>query len=76
MIFHTTKSDVRSNFKYARELMKQANQIMKDSKNITDFTNDSDAGQLCNELVASVGAFQDWLDTQQERINQTKKEGK
>lgn len=69
MVFHTTKADVRSNFKYARKLMKQADNIMKGSHHITDFSNDSDAGQLCNELIASVGAFQDWLDTQQERIN-------
>jgi len=73
MIMHTTKGDVRANFKYARELMKQANQIMKGSHHIIDFSNDSDAGQICNELIASVGAFQDWLDTQQERINKAKK---
>jgi hypothetical protein len=65
----TTKSDVRTNFRYAKDLMKQANQIMRDSKQITDFTNNSDAGQLCNELVASVAIFQIWLDEQQEQLN-------
>ena len=69
----TTKSDVRSNFKHARYLMQEANRIMKNSKSIDDFSNDSDAGQICNELVACAATFQIWLDEQQERINQTKK---
>ncbi len=56
-----TKSDVRSGFKYARELMQEANKMMKD-KTITDFTNDSDFGQLANELIASVTTLQCWLD--------------
>jgi hypothetical protein len=69
MSYKTTKADVRSNFRYAKDLMKQASQIMRDSKTITDFSNDSDAGQLCNELVACVATFQIWLDEQQESIN-------
>lgn len=73
MIDRTTKSDVRSNFSHARYLMQEANKIMKNSKDITDFSNDSDAGQLCNELVASVAVFQMWLDEQQEQIKSTRK---
>lgn len=69
----TSKGDVRRNFSYARNLMQEASRIMKNSKSIDDFSNDSDAGQLCNELVASVAIFQMWLDEQQEKINQTKK---
>jgi hypothetical protein len=53
--------------------MQEANRIMKNSKSIDDFSNDSDAGQICNELVACAATFQIWLDEQQERINQTKK---
>lgn len=56
-----TKADVRSGFKYARELMQEANKMMKD-KTITDFTNDSDFGQLANELTASVSILHCWLD--------------
>lgn len=69
----TTKRDVRSNFSHARFLMQEANKIMKDSKQITDFSNDSDAGQICNELVACVATFQLWLDEMQEQINNNKK---
>lgn len=58
-----TKADIRSHFKYARILMTDANKMMKD-KSITDFTNDSDFGQLANELGASVGMLQVWLDEQ------------
>jgi len=61
-----TKSDVRSSFKYARMLMQEANKMMKD-KTITDFTNDSDFGQLANELTASVSILQCWLDEQIEK---------
>jgi 5-bromo-4-chloroindolyl phosphate hydrolysis protein len=69
----TTKHDVRSNFSHARYLMQEANKIMKGSKHITDFSNDSDAGQICNELVACVATFQIWLDEMQEQINNNKK---
>jgi hypothetical protein len=61
-----TKADVRNNFKYARQLMTEANKMMKD-KTITDFTNDSDFGQLANELTASVSILQCWLDEQIEK---------
>lgn len=55
------KSAVRRSFKYARELMQDADKMMKD-KTITDFTNDSDFGQLANELIANVTVLQCWLD--------------
>lgn len=61
-----TKADVRSHFKYARQLMQEADKMMKD-KSITDFTNDSDFGQLANELTASVSMLHIWLDEQTEK---------
>lgn len=61
----TTKTDVRDAFKYSRELMSEASKMMKD-KSITDFSNDSDFGQLANELIGNVSILQQWLDEQKE----------
>ena len=60
----TTKTDVRNAFTYARQLMSEANKMLK-NKSVTSFDNDSDFGQLCNDLVASVSTLQMWLDEQQ-----------
>jgi 5-bromo-4-chloroindolyl phosphate hydrolysis protein len=57
----TTKSDVRSNFKHARFLMQEAEKIMKNSKNIEDWQESSQAGQIALELVASVAIFEEWV---------------
>lgn len=57
-----TKTDVRNDFKYARMLMQEADKMMKNEKNISDWSNDSDAGQLANDLQAISGAFQLWID--------------
>ena len=61
MYDNTTKSDVISAFSYSRQLMRD---FMVLSKTATEFDNDSELGQLVNELVASAGVAQDWLDTQ------------
>lgn len=62
----TTKSQVRSDFKYVRFLMQKADEVMKD-KSITDFSESSDAGQLALELIASASTFKQWLDEQDEK---------
>jgi hypothetical protein len=61
MYDNTTKADVISAFSYSRQLMRD---FVKLSKTATEFDNDSEIGQLVNELVASAGVAQDWLDTQ------------
>lgn len=62
----TTKSQVRSGFQYARDLMRQADLILKDSKNLTDFSEGTELGQIANELIASVGFLAQWLEEQEE----------
>ena len=52
-----TKSDVRSDFKHARFLMQEAEKIMKNSKNIEDWRDSSEAGQIALELSASASTF-------------------
>jgi hypothetical protein len=56
----TTKSQVRSDFSYARFLMQQADKMLKD-KTITDFSEASEIGQIANELIASVGTLYEYL---------------
>jgi len=58
-----TKSAVRSNFSYARLLMQEAEKMMK-SKEVTDFSEASDFGQIANELIASVGTLYEYLQQQ------------
>jgi hypothetical protein len=62
----TTKSQVRSDFAYARKMMRMAEQMMKD-KSITDYSESSDIGQIANEMVASVGTFSQWVNEQYEK---------
>jgi len=52
-----TKSNVRSDFKHARFLMQEAEKIMKNSKNIEDWRESSEAGQIALELSASASTF-------------------
>lgn len=61
-----TKSQVRSDFAYARKLMSDLSKMMSD-KTITDFTNDSDFGQTVNELVASASSITIWQEEQIEK---------
>jgi hypothetical protein len=53
----TTKSEVRSDFKHVRFLMQEAEKIMKNSKNIEDWRESSEAGQIALELSASASTF-------------------
>lgn len=58
----TTKSQVRSDFKHVRFLMQEAEKVMKNSKNITDWSEPSEVGQLALELVASAATFSQWVE--------------
>ena len=62
----TTKGSVRSDFAYARKLMRMAEEMMKD-KSITDYSESSEIGQIANEMVASVGTFSQWVSEQHEK---------
>ena len=57
----TTKKDVISAFAYSRQLMRD---FMLLTKTATEFDNDSEIGQLVNELIANATIAQDYLDTQ------------
>jgi len=67
----TTKSDVYSNFKYARHLMQSAKRLMQEDS-ITDYSEPSEIGQIANELIASAGMLAQWLE---EKNTQNTKEG-
>lgn len=54
-----TISDVKSSFTYSRQLMRD---FISLSKTATEFDNDSEIGQLVNELVASASIAQSFLD--------------
>jgi hypothetical protein len=71
----TTKANVRKDFAHARYLMKIASEMMS-SKEITDYSESSDFGQIANELVASVNTLQVWLDEQQAELNRVRFAGK
>ncbi|CAB4167006.1 hypothetical protein UFOVP964_105 [uncultured Caudovirales phage] len=58
--YEVTKTEVRSSFQYARELMRQADKLLSD-KSVTSFDNNSEFGQLCNELVANVAILDTYL---------------
>lgn len=57
----TTKKNVRSDFRYARELMRQADQAM--TANRSDFDN---LDEIANELIACVATFSQWIEEQRE----------
>ena len=56
------KGQVRSDFKYARRMMQLAEKIMKDSRNVSDWSESGEAGQIALELVASASAFAQWVE--------------
>lgn len=57
----TTKSDVIRSFTYSKQLMRE---FLALTKTATEFDNDSEIGQLVNELIANASIAQDYLDTQ------------
>jgi hypothetical protein len=59
----TTKTKVKSDFSYARDLMRQAEKLM--SEGISDFSNDGHAGQLALELSASASTFLQYVEERQ-----------
>lgn len=54
-----TISDVKSSFTYSRQLMRD---FISLSKTATEFDNDSEIGQLVNELIANASIAQQFLD--------------
>jgi hypothetical protein len=62
-----TKTDVRSDFKYARLLMANINTMMK--QGITDYSNDADASQMAMELIAAVSTFEAYILEKREKSN-------
>ena len=56
----TTKSQVRQDFKYLRNLMREIDLMMK--QEITDTSEEGVAGQLANELSAIASTFRNYLD--------------
>jgi hypothetical protein len=61
---NTTKSDVLRAFTYSRQLMRD---FVVLTKTATEFDNDSEIGQLVNELIANASIAQSYLDTQLEK---------
>jgi hypothetical protein len=59
-----TISDVKSSFTYSRQLMRDFIEL---SKTATAFDNDSEIGQLVNELIANASIAQSFLDYQLEK---------
>lgn len=59
----TTKRSVRSDFKYARELMRQADYAMKSGSRDFD-----DLESIANELIACVATFSQWIEDQREEV--------
>ena len=57
-----TKGQVRSDFKHARFLMQEAEKVMKNSKDISNWSESGDAGQLALELSASASTFLAWVN--------------
>ena len=58
---NTTKSDVLRAFTYSRQLMRD---FVVLTKTATEFDNDSELGQLVNELIGNVSIAQEYLDNQ------------
>lgn len=56
-----TKSDVRKDFSYSRQMMAKIDKMMKD-KTITDFSESSEIGQVALELIASASTVLAWLE--------------
>lgn len=61
-----TISDVKSSFTYSRQLMRDFIEL---SKTATEFDNDSEIGQLVNELIANASIAQQFLDYKLEKGN-------
>ena len=61
-----TISDVKSSFTYSRQLMRDFIEL---SKTATEWDNDSEIGQLVNELIANASIAQQYLDYKLENGN-------
>lgn len=65
----TTKSHVRSDFRYAREMMRQADAAMKSGS--ADF---EDMESIANELIAAASTFAQWIEEQKEAAAEKQEE--
>jgi hypothetical protein len=72
----TTKSQVRSDFKHARELMRQADAFMKDYRHEPgqDFSEFEDMRAVANELIACVATFSQWVEDAQDAAEEAAEE--
>lgn len=59
-----TASQVRADFTYIRQLMRQADQVMRSIDENTDLSESSEVGQLALELIACSHSFQQWIDAE------------
>ena len=53
-IYGTTKSSLKKDFTYARNLMRLIEQAVQHEERITDWSEGGDLGQAINELIAVV----------------------
>lgn len=67
--YKVTKSQVRSNFRYAREMMRQAEAAMK--ANSTDF---ADMTSIANELIACAATFAEYVEDAREAYAEAQEE--
>ena len=72
----TTKSQVRSDFKHARELMRQADAFMKDYRHEPgqDFSEFEDMRAVANELIACAATFSQWVEDAQDAAEEAAEE--
>ena len=69
--YTTTKTQVRRDFAHARYLMRLVSKMMSD-KTITDYSNDTEFGQIVNELVACASSITVWQEEQLAKLNENK----
>ena len=57
-----TKSQVRKDFKYARELMREADRIMRSYSSEWNYRDFDEAEGIANEMIAAIGTFYAWVE--------------
>lgn len=70
----TTKSQVRSDFKYARELMRQADAAMRSYRPVPGENDYEDMRAIANELIACVATFEQWVEEAQDAAEAAEEE--
>jgi hypothetical protein len=59
---NTTKQRVRKDFSYAREMMREADVLMRSYGKQWDEYDFEKAEEVANELIAAVGSFYAWVE--------------